>query len=247
VLANDNTETLHLVYSQGDGLPGWGQGPAHSAAAPVPGTLPAMDNAVLLLQVLLASPAVNLQAVADVIRNDVGLTVELIKSVCRENDRDQTIETNITNNVVHAGLDKLRHLASTVDSVSGYMCGGADLLKYERFWGQARLTGLIAEELAYRAGNVGPEEAYVAGLLFRIGELPAILGNNWKNMVMAPREMARLLAKTWRLPGLLADVVYDDNLHASPESRPLMDLVRVADRQARRIHGLASNFARGVF
>jgi HD-like signal output (HDOD) protein len=201
MLASDNTETIHLVHGQTDLLPGWGQGSPRVAAVSVLGMLPAMDDAILLLQVLLASPVVNLQAVADVVRNDVGLTIELLKIVCRENGGDREIETSVTGNVVHA----------------------------------------------YRSTNVDPEAAYVAGLLFRIGELPAIMQKDWNGADLAPRETARLLAKTWRLPRLLEDVVYGDEVHAASESLPLLELVEAADEQARRIHGLAGNFARGVF
>lgn len=247
MLASDNTETIHLVHGQTDLLPGWGQGSPRVAAVSVLGMLPAMDDAILLLQVLLASPVVNLQAVADVVRNDVGLTIELLKIVCRENGGDREIETSVTGNVVHAGVDRLRHLAATVQSLPAHMREGAGTRQYEHFWGQARLTGLIAEELAYRSTNVDPEAAYVAGLLFRIGELPAIMQKDWNGADLAPRETARLLAKTWRLPRLLEDVVYGDEVHAASESLPLLELVEAADEQARRIHGLAGNFARGVF
>lgn len=247
MLANDNTATLHLIHSQNGPLPAWGQGSPRVAAASVLGMLPAMDNAILLLQVLLASPVVNLRAVADVVRNDIGLTVELLRVVCRDNGGDQEIETSVTSNVIHAGLDNLKHLAGKVEPVSAYLCKSADLRHYEHFWGQARLTGLIAEELAYRANNIDPQAAYVAGLVCRIGELPVILGADRQGTDVASREVGRLLAKTWHFPRLLEDIVYGDEAQAASESLPLLALVQVADRQAQQIHHLAVNFARGVF
>ncbi|MGA9527452.1 MAG: HDOD domain-containing protein [Terriglobales bacterium] len=206
-----------------------------------------MDDAVVLLQVLLASPVVNLRAVADVIRNDVGLTIELLKSVCREDSGDQEIEIGIANNVIHAGVDKLKQLAGATKSVSSYMRERSELRKYEHFWGQARLTGLIAEELAYRVTHVDPEEAYVAGSLCRIGELPAILGTNWSGKNCTGSEIGWILARTWGLPRLLQDIACGNKARAAAESLPLLELVQVADRQARRIHGFVCDIAPRVF
>jgi len=209
------------------------------------GALPAMADSVLLLQVLLSGPAVNLRSVAEVIRNDVGLTIQLLRLVSLDHGERQPVETSITRNVVHAGIEKLLTLVTEIEPLSSHPDGRAALRDCEQFWGQARLTALMAEELAYKTMYNDAEEAYVAGLLFHIGELPLILG--WQREVThsQPRVVAGLLAKDWGLSPLLQDVVRDDDRCST--SRPLLELVREADSQARRIQGLVARFARKVF
>jgi HD-like signal output (HDOD) protein len=248
MLANEKSTGPRLAISHGN--------PAskiHSGyfrrknAAPALAAPPAMADSVLLLQVLLSGPAVNLRSVADVIRNDVGLTVQLLKLVSLEEVEDGPIGTSITRSVIHAGINRLRILAAEAEIISGHPYGRAGVRACEQFWAHARLTGLMAEELADKAA-ADTEGAYVAGLLFHLGELPAILGWEFPEVAnVAPHERGEVLAREWHLPELLSDVVCGDDTRCSPESRSVLDLVRVADRQASRLQGLVAKFARGVF
>ncbi|MFZ3264130.1 MAG: HDOD domain-containing protein [Terriglobales bacterium] len=205
-----------------------------------------MADSVLLLQVLLSGPAVNLRSVAEVIRSDVGLTIQLLRLVSLEQGEHRPIEASVATNVVHAGVDKLLTLVTELEPLSSHPRGREALRECEQFWGHARLTALMAEELAYKNTYNDPEEAYLAGLLFHIGELPSILGWQWKDADAEPHEIAGVLAKEWRLPAILQDVVCGNELRSS-SSLPLLKLITEADEQARRIRGLVAKFARGVF
>ncbi len=209
------------------------------------GNLPAMADSVLLLQVLLSGPAVNLRSVAEVIRNDVGLTIQLLRLVSLEHGERQPVEISIPRNVVHAGIEKLLTLVTEIEPLSSHPNGREELRDCEQFWGQARLTALMAQELAYKTMYHDAEEAYLGGLLFHLGELPLILGWQRGGTHSNPRMIARRLAKEWGLPPLLEDVACDDDQRST--TRPLLELVREADRQARRIQGLVARFARKVF
>ena len=246
MLANGKSRTPYLVTGRSNTPPRCRRGllPRQNDTL-ILGALPAMADSVLLLQVLLSGAAVNLRSVAEVIRGDVGLTIQLLRLVSLEQGERQPIEASITKNVVHAGVDKLLTLVTEIEPLSSHPRGQAGLRECEQFWGNARLTALMAEELAYKSRYDDPEEAYLAGLLFKIGELPSLLA--WQCYAdTEPREVAGLLAKEWRLPTHLEDVVCGNDLDPSA-SRPLLKLVKAADEQAQRIQGLVAQYARGVF
>src|SRR5271170_4739250 len=73
---------------------------------------PAMADAVLLLRLLLSSHIVDLHAITDVIRNDVGLTVQLFRLAALERGGRAASTLNVADLIVQVGLDKLKRLAA---------------------------------------------------------------------------------------------------------------------------------------
>jgi len=242
--ANGKFDTLHLAVRHGTPVSDYeSRGlPYMPLASPA---VPAMADSAALLQVLLSCPPVDLGFLTEVIRNDVGLTIELL----RLQSRDEGIPSDgfsISKNVVHAGIGGLSVLANQVEILSGSLPGKQPGPECEPFWAHSRVTALMAEELAHKAG-CDPEEAYVVGLLFRIGELPALLGWKWDLLTTKPRDIARILANMWRLPSRLADILSADDLQLPSESRTLLQLARVADQQALCLDGLMHKYARSAF
>jgi HD-like signal output (HDOD) protein len=240
MLASGKFDKAHLVFSHGIPVSD------HCDCIPIeyspatPPAVPAMADSVLLLRVFLSCPAVNLSSLTEVIRNDVGLTIELLRLVSCESTVDG--EFSIAKSVVHAGVHKLSRLGSNIKLLSSCGRNKASLRKCERFWSHARLTALMAEEHAYQIG-CNPEEAYITGLLFRIGELPLLLG--WDcHVTVRPSDMAGTLARTWGLPDRLAEILEGDALQLPSSSRTLLQLARVADQQACRVQALVSGYAR---
>ncbi|HVM91853.1 MAG TPA: HDOD domain-containing protein [Terriglobales bacterium] len=245
MLATDKFDRAHLVVSYGHPVVNADCESERTArAASISSAVPAMADAAVLLQVLLSSSAVNLNSITEVIRGDVGLTIELLRLASPDVD-DPAESVSISDAVVHAGIGGLRFLASQVELVSASM-PPSSLRKCEQFWSHARLTALMAEEQAYKV-ECDAEEAYIAGLLFRIGELPALLGWNWGFTSVGSREIAGVLARMWNLPPRLAEILDGDDLQLASSSRTLLQLVRVADQQAWRVQGLLSKYARKVF
>lgn len=207
--------------------------------------VPAMPDSLLLLQVLLSGPVVNLDAAAEAIRNDVGLTVQVLGRACSRHGVD---ELNISKSVVLLGIGSLRALSGRMAIISEHPKGRTGVQACERFWAHARLTALMAQELARKDGGVQTEQAYLAGLLYRIGELPAVLG--WDDSGL-PRGCAGdrdyALASLWNLPSTLREVLRADQQPGSQETRDLLKVVKLADQQASHIEGLVSQYARGVF
>ena len=246
MLANGKSRKPYLVLGRASSLPRCrrGQLPRQNDTL-ILGALPAMADSVLLLQVLLSGPAVNLRSVAEVIRGDVGLTIQLLKLVSFEHGERRPVEASVTRNVVHAGVDKLLALVTEIEPLSSHPRGRDALRECEQYWGSARLTALMAEELAYKNAYEDPEAAYLAGLLFHIDELPSILGWQGELVTAEPRQIAARLASEWCLPPIVHDVICAGDSGRSSNS--LLKLVQEADEQARRIQGLVAKFARGVF
>jgi len=246
MLANNKFDRAHLVISHGIEVAGCGHEHIHAQQAfAVSQAVPAMADAAVLLQVLLSCPAVNLNSLTEIIRGDLGLTIQLLRLVSLADD-SALDDVSIPGIVVHVGVGGLSYLAGQIELLSGYRRGKASLRECEQFWGHARLTALMAEELAYKAG-CDADQAYVAGLLFHIGELPSLLGWEWELTGADCHEVTEVLAKMWRLPSSLREILCGDDLQLPARSRTLLQLVRVADQQAWRVRGLVSQYARRAF
>jgi HD-like signal output (HDOD) protein len=246
MLANKKFDRAHLVVSHGIDVAACAYDHIHTQHdLAATRAIPAMADAAVLLQVLLACPAVNLNSVTEVIRGDLGLTIQLLRLVSLADDSPSD-EVSIPKTVVHVGVGGLSYLAGQIELLSSYRQGKASLRECEQFWGHARLTALMAEELAYKS-DCDADQAYLAGLLFHIGELPSLLGWDWGLTGADCREVAEVLAKLWHLPSSLQGILCGDDLQLPARSRTLLQLVRVADQQAWRVGGLVSRYARRVF
>lgn len=205
--------------------------------------VPAMPDALLLLQVLLSAPVVNLNSAAEAIRGDIGLTIQLLNSA---GWRHSAEDVSISKNVVLLGLRRLRTLTAKIDIISTDHRGRSGLRACDRFWAHSRLTALMAEELAPGL-HVDPEQAYLAGMLHRLGELPNVLGWTTDSSDLRVSEQGDALARRWHFPELLREVIRGDERACSPEAKQLLKLVQTADQQASRIEGLVAKYAQGVF
>lgn len=196
---------------------------------------PAMPDAVLLLRLLVAAHSADLRAITDVIRNDVGLTVQLFRLGAAECDGRPTRTVDVGDIVVQVGLDRLKGLAAET-KLNPFQPQNVAPQARERFWMHARLTARIAEELAGETAPANREAAYVAGLLRRVGTLPAVLG--WETPLWTSSssgEIGYRMAKAWQLPIVLADVIHgDESACTSQESYSLLRLVNMADERALR-------------
>src|SRR5262249_46457677 len=130
---------------------------------------PAMPKGALLLRMLLSTYAVDLQAITEVITNDVGLTVRLLHLAGVERLRSSKL--SLAEIVVQIGLAKLRTLAEQTTLLPA--SPGTD--PGDHFWAHARLTAHIAEELSIQESSAVREMAHLAGLLRRLSALPEFL------------------------------------------------------------------------
>ncbi len=222
---------------------------------PLPGEkefpgLPAMPDALLQLELCLTASAVDLQNITSIIRGDVGLTVQLLRFAARETELFPGRINPISEIVIQLGISKLRALAAQTEPLPERLRSAAGSDECERFWTHARVTALIAEELAGQSSEVNheanpevnPEEAYLAGLLCHIGDLPEILG--WEIAGSAETDSRRFgyrMAKAWGLPAILTELIGGfGEVSRPPGSHALLDIAEAADNRAIRLRSLAA-------
>jgi HD-like signal output (HDOD) protein len=215
-----------------------------SGEADVP-DLPAMPGALLQLELCLSATPVDLQDATNIIKGDIGLTVQLLRLVISETENPPDEIQAISNVVVQVGIEKLRALAAQTKRLPDRRAGAEGTSAIERFWTHSRLTALLAEELASQSPEVAPDEAYLAGLLCHLGDVPSVLG--WLDASSDPadsRHIGYKLAKAWSLPRVLTDVIggYGE-VSRTRESRALLDIAEAADNWALRLEFLVARDA----
>lgn len=199
--------------------------------------LPAMPDSVLLLELLSSSHSADLHSITEIIRNDIGLTVEVLRLAAAEPGRRFGSILNIGSLVVEIGMERLKNLASATQIVMRQSQADDTPQLCEMFWRHARRVALISEELAKRTGSENCEVAYLAGLLRHLGSLPALLGWNVPNSnAQNPGDVGSRLAKAWQFPPILIDVIRgNESACTSVRARRLLRLVNDADAWASRL------------
>jgi len=191
---------------------------------------PVMPGAVAFLQLLLTSNVADLEAITALIRNDVGLTVQLLGLAFAQAAQHSTSRLSIEALVVHLGLEKLRVMVARTRVLSCPPAGEAALRACKEFWIRSRRTARTAEALAAGTSAAHRETAYVAGLLCRIGMLPALL--DWKVPgvgSVSPAEIGAHMLKAWNFPPVLVEIIRgDEQACTSAKTRRLLRLVRAA-------------------
>jgi len=197
---------------------------------------PAMPGAVAFLQLLVTSNVADLEAITALIRNDVGLTVQLLGLAFGKGRQCPTGRLGVQELVVHLGLEKLRVMVARTRVLSCPSAGEGAFRACQEFWIRSRRTARAAEALA--AGTAANREtAYVAGLLCRIGMLPALL--DWKVPGIAslsPAEIGSHMLKTWNFPPVLVEIIRgDEQACTSVKTQRLVRLVRAAQSAAESV------------
>jgi|HubBroStandDraft_1064217.scaffolds.fasta_scaffold00132_35 HD-like signal output (HDOD) protein len=219
---------------------------ARASMFPLPGEAefpspPALPNALLQLELRLSAPVADLSDITNIIRSDVGLTAQLLRLAAREIEESPDKIVALSEIVVHVGVEKLGALAARTKALPHFSSHAGPSVS-ERFWMHSRLTALLAEELAAPCCEVSREEAYLAGLLFHLGDLPSLMG--WKpasSNAADSRHVGYRMARAWGFPRALADVIGGDReVCLTREARALLDVVTDADTWASRLEFLVA-------
>lgn len=195
---------------------------------------PATTRGLVHLRLLLSNHVADLTAIANIMRNDVGLVVQALRWAGGDAvDSSSGGVFAIEDLIVLLGLNRLRALSQCATFLSSHPNGSAGFRTFERFTTHARLTALIAEQLAKESATVRPEDAYLSALLRHIGAVPLILSWNMPELQQAESgEIGYHMAKSWRLPDILLPIIRGDR-EACPDSwLALFDLVNTADAHA---------------
>ncbi len=119
------------------------------ALLPLPGdsefpSPPALPDSLLQLDLALSVFVADLGQITNIILADIGLTAQLLRLGAGELDQLPSRGVAVSEIVLLLGLDKLKSLAARTSPLAGYPALGVG----KRFWRHARLTAMIAEELA---------------------------------------------------------------------------------------------------
>jgi HD-like signal output (HDOD) protein len=161
-------------------------------ADPLP-DIPILLSTRLQLELLLQEPALDLRAVSDVVLQDLGATLQILRLVGEEyglaDGRPIRIEDCIASLDTQTWFEAVS--AMTLEQNS----------RAATAWQHAKQIGRYAEQLAEQEDGLRPGEGQLVGLLHEIGKLPELLG--WQRSVLAHEDraaVAAMLAEHWNLP-----------------------------------------------
>jgi len=133
--------------------------------------LPPFPHAVLELTSVLGGPSPDVQKAAKLIRTDAALSAQLLRMCSSPVFGLRSRVVSINQAATLLGADRLRTLVLTgamVDLVGS----GLPREQSTRFWQHSFLAALLSEHLSKRTGYSESEQAYIAGLLHDIGQVP---------------------------------------------------------------------------
>lgn len=133
--------------------------------------LPPFPHTVLELTAILSGPSADVKKAAKLIRTDATLSAQLLRMCSSPLFGLRSRVVSIDQAAILLGADRLRTLVLTTSMVD--LAGnGLPPAESTRFWRHSFLAALLSEHLAKRTGYSEFEQAYIAGLLHDIGQVP---------------------------------------------------------------------------
>jgi c-di-GMP-related signal transduction protein len=173
--------------------------PVHAFRDPLP-SLPIMTTTRLQLELLLGDSVVDLKGVTEVILGDAGATLQILRLIGEEYPNEEDRPRRIEDCIVSLSM------ARCYQTICASNCGHAG--SYVAEWQHCRRIAECARELARGMEDFPPEEAYLVGLLYRLGRFPQLLG--WEIERTSPMEdeaLGVMLAFHWNLPGYVVSAI----------------------------------------
>jgi len=198
--------------------------PAQAFRDPLP-SLPIMTTTRLQLELLLGDSVVDLKGVTEVILADAGATLQILRLIGEEYPNEDDRPRRIEDCIVSLSVARCYQ---TVCASNGSHTGS-----YVVEWQHCRRIAENARELAKGMDGFQPEEAYLVGLLSRLGRLPQVLG--WEIERTSPAEdeaLGVMLAFHWNLPGYVVLAIKEQQ--EAMGSSKWDKILRMADELATR-------------
>ncbi len=159
----------------------------------------------LQLELLLQERSVDLKNMAEIILADAGATLQVLRLIGEEYPGEEERPTRIEDCIVSLNRERWYEVVCAAGTSHS-----APLLAE---WQHCRRLAECARELARCMDGFQPEEAYLVGLLFRLGKFPRLLG--WRPVGDLARvsladahlgedhAVSLMLAEYWHLPAYL--------------------------------------------
>lgn len=134
-------------------------------------SLPCLPAVLVEAMELTREPDASTAALAAVIRQDPGLTAEVLRLVNSSFYGFPRRIGTVTDAVMLLGFTAVRHLLLSAEVLNLLDVPESADFSPARFWEHAVATGLLAGEIARHTGRPQREELFVAGLLHDMGKL----------------------------------------------------------------------------
>lgn len=187
---------------------------------------PVTPETLLLLDLLVQEPCVDLREMTELVLADLGATLQILRLAGREYGIGEDRPVRIADCIADLGL----RTCLTAVSVNAI---GRQERKAEvaELWSHSREIGRCCRQVAQEMAEIDPEDAYLVGLLHAIGLLPTLLG--WGEIAVADEALVGLrLAKRWSLPSCVREFFSEMQLPRYPTRWSV--IVRKAHLRARR-------------
>ncbi len=186
-------------------------------------SLPILPATRLQLELLLRETVVDLRSVTSVILGDPGATLQVLRLIADEFPNEDERPRRIEDCIVCLNL---AHCYQVLCAAEG-PCSGAHIVE----WQHCRRLAECARELARNLEGFSPDEAYLVGLLYRLGGFPKLLG--WRTEGSLPGESTSLgvtLARHWNLPECVSRAIREQ--HELDEPSKWNTIMSLADHLA---------------
>ncbi len=187
--------------------------------------LPILATTRLQLELLLKDAVVDLKAVTDVILADAGATLQILRTVGREFQATDGRPNRIEDCVVSLSAARCHQVVCAPHE--------AEPDTYAAEWQHCRRTAEFARELARTREDFSPEEAYLVGLVYRLGAIPQLLGWSLNETTSEEhRALGLMLAFHWNLPACVVLAIKEH--HEETPKNKWREILQLADEMARR-------------
>jgi hypothetical protein len=188
--------------------------------------VPILPETLLRLELEVQQSCVDLRAMSQLVLNDLGATLQILRLAGHEygnaEDRPTRIEDCIADLGLYACMEAVAARALARDSRPQAI---------RETWAHSREIAHHAKLVAEEMPDVNPDEAYLVGLLHGIGSLPAILGWQGGEGENADAGLAGLeMAKKWSLPRVVVEFFSEIHLAGCVSRWP--EIVRSAHQRA---------------
>jgi hypothetical protein len=181
--------------------------------------VPVMAGALIQLELLLRERSIDLEAVSHVVRGDIGLTIEVLRSARIESENEEL--WRISDGVIEL-RSRILELATPLRRTDDHRHAYDEV---EAFWMHARLVATVAEMTAgyFHELQENSEQAYIAGLLHNLKRLPKVL-----KLLGIGCDLSGIL---YGLPFFVTDVV--ESVHSDQNPSEMSALARIVDFAAK--------------
>lgn len=168
--------------------------------------VPAQLGTLITLQLLLKQPILDINAVFDTVRIDVGLTLQLWVRAGEYSGAPHDGPRAFCDRIVALGQDALMEVVEQTPII-GIRQFGDNIADAEALWRHSQATALAAEVIASLSADVNPSMAYFGGLLHDIGKLRALLEQKTLRTPLDSIDLGREWARQYKLPAHVAAAI----------------------------------------